>query len=163
MENNLKHKRVYNFVICLSVVGLALVFAGTYSYFSKGNSYNVTGTVANWSFSANSSTSSFTKSLSDIVPGDSGSFAISLNASSSTSDIECFITPNIAKTLEGMKIYADESHSVQVTSDSPLKQTIAAGTTSSVTLYWVWEYDTGLLSGQNISFSINVVGKQVTS
>ena len=91
------------------------------------------------------------------------SFAISLNASSSTSDIECFITPNIAKSLEGMKIYADESHSVQVTSDSPLKQTIAAGTTSSVTLYWVWEYDTGLLSGQNISFSINVFGKQIVS
>ena len=160
MNNNLKYKNVYNLVICLSIIGFALIFAGTYSYFSKDNSYNVTGTVATWSFSADNSTSSFTKSLNDIIPGDSGSFVILLDASGSTSNIQCYITPDIDGSLAGMKIYADDSHSIKVTSDSPLIQTVAAGTTSSVTLYWAWEYDTGLLSSQNISFSINVVGEQ---
>lgn len=163
MNNDLKYKKGYNFVICLSIIGFALVFAGTYSYFNKGSFYNITGTVANWSFYADNSTSSFTKNLDDIVPGDSGSFAVSLDASSSTSDIKCFITPNITKNLEGMKMYADESHSIEITSSSPLEQTVAAGTTSSATLYWVWKYDTGLLASQNISFSVNVVGKQVVS
>lgn len=161
MENNLKKNKVFNFVICLSVIGIFLVFAGTYSYFSKDNTYNVTGTVASWSFSADNGSSTFSKSLNDILPGDSGSFDISLNASSSTTDVECSIYPNIPKALNGMKIYADASHSILVTQDAPIKQIVASGSTSSVTLYWVWEYDTGLLTSPNISFSINVVGKQL--
>ncbi len=160
MKESLKYTKVYNLIICLSVIGFALMFAGTYSYFSKDNSYNVIGTVANWSFSAGNGTSSFTENLNNIAPGDSGSFTIFLDASDSTSDIKCYITPDIDGSLAGMKIYADDSHSIQVTSDSPLIQTVAAGTTNSVTLYWAWEYDTGLLSSQNISFSINVVGEQ---
>lgn len=162
MNNNFKYKNITNFVICLSVAGLALVLAGTYSYFSKSNAYNVTGTVVNWSFSADSSTTSFTKSLNDIVPGDTGSFVITLDASSATSDVECSIAPDISNSLSGMSLYTDDEHTTQITSDSPLIQTVAEGTTSSATIYWVWEYDTGLLSS-NVSFIVNVVGRQVVS
>lgn len=161
MDNSFKYKKITNFVICLSVIGLALAFVGTYSYFSKSNSYNVTGSVINWSFSANSSSSTFTQNLSDIVPGDSGSFTITLNASGSTDAVECSIVPVLSGDLGGMALYTDAQHTTKI--EENLVQNVAAGSTSTVTIYWVWEYDTGLLSGQNVSFTINVIGRQVVS
>lgn len=161
MDNILRYKKITNFVICLSVIGLALAFVGTYSYFSKSNSYNVTGNVINWSFSANNSSSSFTQSLSDIIPGDSGSFVVTLDASGSTDDVECSIVPVFSGELSGMALYSDEQHTTKI--EEKLVQNVAAGSTASTTIYWVWEYDTGLLSGQSISFTINVIGRQVVS
>lgn len=163
MNGNLNYKKISNFVICLSIVGLVLAFAGTYSYFSKSGSYNVTGTVVNWSFSADNNTENFTKTLNDIVPGDSGSFSISLNATNSTSDVECSVIPNVSNGIQGMKFYSDQEHTTEISTENPLKMNIASGTSSSITLYWVWEYDTGLLSSSNISFSIDVIGRQITS
>lgn len=163
MNNKLSYKKISNVVICLSVVGLVMAVVGTYSYFSKSGSYNVTGTVVNWSFSADNSTENFTKTLNDIVPGDSGSFSISLDATNSTSDVECSVIPNISNEIQGMKFYTNEEHTTEISTENPLKVNVTSGTSSSVTIYWVWEYDTGLLSSSDISFSMDVVGRQITS
>lgn len=163
MNSNFKYKKISNFVICISVVSIALAITGTYSYFSKSNKYNVTGSVVNWSFSANNSVKSFTQTLDDIVPGNSGSFSIALNASNSTTDVECSIIPVISSELAGMILYSDEEHTKKITEEEPLVQIVAAGTSSNATIYWVWEYDTGTLTGSNISFSVNVIGRQVVS
>lgn len=161
MDSNMNYKIITNFVICISVVGLVMALTGTYSYFSKENTYNVTGSVVNWAFSANNNTETFAQTLNDIYPGNSGSFILELNATSSTTDISCTVEPAIANELTGMLLYQDEEYNNQITKNNPITQTVAAGTNSSITVYWKWDYDTGLLPTQSVSFSINVTGKQI--
>lgn len=163
MYNNFNSKKLVVFTVCLCFLGLAIATGVTWSYFYKNGSYDITGQVVSWSFKADDNASSFTKNLGDIIPGSSGSFTVSLDASGSTTDVKCFLTPNIPDSLSGMKIYSDSGYTNLITEDNPYVQVVTAGSTSSATLYWVWEYDTGLLTSSNVSFSINVVGKQITS
>lgn len=163
MNDSLNSKNLIVFTVCLCLVGIVLATGVTWSYFNKHGSYDISGQVINWSFKAGNDTSSFTKSLGDISPGSSGSFTISLDASASTTDVECFVTPDIPYSLSGMKIYSDSGYTNLITEDNPYEQVVTSGTTSNATIYWIWEYDTGLLSSNNVSFSINVVGKQMTS
>lgn len=163
MDNSFNYKKAIIFTVCLCVVGFFLVTGVTWSYFYKNGSYDISGQVINWSFKADGNVSSFTKNLGDILPGDTGSFILSLDASSSTTDVDCFVTPDVPFSLSGIKLYSDSSYTTLITDDEPLEQVVAAGGVSSVTIYWLWEFDTGLLSTNGISFSVNVVGKQMAS
>ncbi len=163
MNINFSSKSLIVFTICLCVTGLILATGVTWSYFNKNGSYDISGQVINWSFKADNNVSSFTKSLGDVSPGSSGSFSVALDASASTTDVKCFVTPDIPYSLSGMKIYSDSGYTNLITEDNPYEQVLTSGSTGSATIYWRWEYDTGLLTGTNITFSINVVGKQISS
>ena len=163
MNIHFSSKSLIVFTVCLCVTGLILATGVTWSYFNKNGSYDISGQVVNWSFKADGSLSSFSKSLGELAPGTSGSFDISFDASGATTNVNCIVTPNIPDSLSGMKMYSDSGHTVLITEDSPYEQIVTSGSTGSATIYWVWEYDNGLLTGTNITFSINVVGKQVSS
>ena len=151
-------------IICCSVVGVILLLTGTFAYFNSSDGYKVSGQVINWSFKAENNLESFTKMLGDIEPGTEGSFVISLDPSSATTDVECTITPNLTDSLSGLKLYSDSGKTNAITNDNPLALTLTAKSAAkSVTIYWKWEYDNGLLTNTNVSFSMNIVGKQITS
>lgn len=160
---NSKTKKI---IMYCSIIGFVMIATGTFAYFKSGDAYNVKGQVISWSFKAESKgdTESFTKALGDIAPGSTGSFVVNLDPTGSTTNVECSITPNIASSLAGMKLYSDSAKTTEITADNPLKVNLTARSSAqNVTVYWLWEYDTGLLTNQSITFSINVVGKQAAS
>lgn len=163
MNNNAKKN-----IIVFSVIGLFLITTGTFAYFRGSDSYSVKGQAINWTFKAENKNSkeTFVKELGDVVPGSSGSFTINLDPSGTNTNVECSISPNVNNALAGMKLYSDEAHTAanEITTENPLKVNLTANSSAqNVTIYWVWEYDTGLLSNQTVTFSINVVGRQIAS
>lgn len=160
---NIKTKTI---IMCCSIIGVLFLLTGTFAYFKNGDKYAINGKVVNWSFKVENKNNAetFTKSLGDIEPGSTGSFTISLDPTASTTKIECTITPNVSSSLAGMKLYSDSSYTTEITNDNPYKIILNANSAiQNVTIYWKWEYDTGLLTNNNVAFSINVVGKQIAS
>ena len=171
------------FIIAVILFAMAVgLFVGAYARFQTVVTGTGTLQTANWAFSVNGSTSTFTVDLASgvvhntidltvsgetvhkIQPGSYGSFDLVLSAAGS----EVPVTYNaVFGGLSGdvpanLALYSDSSY--QNTLANVSGQVIAAGGSATVTIYWKWLYtesDETSYAGQSLTLPITITGYQV--
>lgn len=149
-------------IILLLLVGVTSWYvASTYAkYTSDLGTKEGTATVAKWNFSTTAT--DFTINLSDtynpdtlvanrIAPGTRGSFNIELsNAQSDVGaayDIVIGTGTNVPANLKFYTAYTDETTNTPLNGNK-ISGTLSPNATTTVTIYWVWPYETG--SGETL-------------
>ena len=180
-----KRQRTIFIAIILFLIGLVMVFIGTYAYYQTQITGTVSGTVAAWSFKANNSASNFTLNLtpkteqstrtlnSTVAPGTSGSFKITLSAVGSALAVNYTITfSGFTNIPTNMKFCSDESCNTVTditASGYSMTGTLNAGATLDKIIYWQWPANFNDSTSPNvdnpnadksISFTATVVGQQ---
>ncbi|MBQ4634393.1 MAG: hypothetical protein IJB71_03500 [Bacilli bacterium] len=175
-----KRRRIITFAIILFLLGLILVFVGTYAYYQRTITGTVIGTVSTWSFKANNSATSFNVTLvpngnatsnSTMAPGTSGSFSVVLSAAASELPVDYVITfSNFSNIPTNLVFYTDAAHTSQVDLQAvgyTLSDTLLSEASATETWYWEWPYGTtesvavdNADANKVVSFTITVVGTQ---
>ena len=134
------------------------------------------GSIANWNFTANGSSSTFAINLATnatnasdgkIMPGSYGSFDIKLDATGTDTDVNCKITfENIIGKPDNLNFYLDSDYAQKIELETDaIKDVIKFGKnmTKTITIYWKWDYEGNDNAFQNsaLSFDIVIVGSQI--
>lgn len=179
-ESEKKRKHALIIAIALFLFGIILIIVGTYSYYRASITGTVTGTVAIWKFKVNDATSTFNIDLvpqtsntlnQTIAPDTNGSFSIVLSTATGELPVDYTITfSNFVNKPTNLKFYSDSSFNTETditASGYKITGTLAANSTVTKTIYWQWPYGTSASiiadnadAFKNVSFSINVLGKQ---
>jgi len=158
-----------------TILGIAMMVAaiglgvGTYAYYQTQLSGTIEGTITPWSFLVNDKAETFTAELGDLYPGKTGSVELNLSAAASGLDVEAVISfSGLTNWPANLKLYKDAAHSESgliTVGTTTITETITAGQTKTVTIYYEWPYgstvETGPTENQTASFNITVVGTQV--
>ena len=156
MKQNKKSSLII--IILLLAVGVTSSYvASTYAkYTSDLGTKEGTATVAKWNFSS-SNGSTFDIALDGtydpntlvsgkIAPGTKGSFNIALSNTGSevgaTYEITIGEGTNIPNNLKFYTAYTNENTNTPVTSNI-ITGTLNPNATKTITIYWVWAYETG--------------------
>ena len=180
-EADEKRRHIIIVAIILFLVGLIMVFIGTYAYYQTTSTGSVSGTIATWVFKANNNASTFNISLtptqtsrtlnSTMAPGTSGSFTITLSTVGSALAANYTITfSNFTNIPSNLKFYSDSSFTTVTditASGYSLTGTLNAGSSIDKTIYWKWDYGTSssisadsAAADKAVSFTATVVGTQ---
>ena len=135
------YKRVSIIVVAITIT----ILLGTVSYAFYQTTINgrVSGTIAQWSFTANDQTSSFDLNLGELYPGKSGTYNITLSATNSDLDVYyelIFTSANINKFM-----YWDSSYTKPLSSSDGSYVgkygVITKGSSITIPIYFNWPYD----------------------
>ena len=146
--------------IILFLIGLIMVFVGTFAYYQNDSAGSVNGTIAAWSFKANNNatsfrinlepsqnitatyTNSYNETVKTIAPGTSGSFSIELSTVNSALNVDYTITfSNFVNIPTNLKFCSDQNcnNVTDITATGySLTGTLNAGLTTTKTVYWQW-------------------------
>ena len=176
-----KRRHALIIAIILLLLGVIMIIYGTYAYYQTAQSGTVTGSVAIWTFKANSSASSFNITLapsqtnvtanSTMAPGTSGSFDIKLSTKANGISADYTITfSNFSNIPANLKFYSDSNYSTETditASGFKITGTLAANSEVTKTIYWKWPLGNessitadNAAADKNVSFTATVVGKQ---
>ena len=176
-----KRKHILIVAIILFLIGLIMVFIGTYSYYQNSVTGTVSGTIATWSFKANNNASNFNITLSPtqtartlnttMAPGTSGSFTIQLSTVGSALAANYTITfSNFSNIPSNLKFCSDAACNTVTditASGYSLSGTLNAGTTVDKIIYWQWPVGgassitaDNAAANKAVSFTATVVGTQ---
>ncbi|MBQ4634598.1 MAG: hypothetical protein IJB71_04550 [Bacilli bacterium] len=163
MKNN---NKILYISIAILVLAVGIAF-GTYAYYQTTISGTISGNVAKWSFKANGQTSSLSIDLGDIYPGKSGTYNVILSAEDSDLDVYYELYTRWADLR--YYLYWDANYDKSIGDYIGIYDTIAAGTTKTVPIYFYWPYesevyDNGIDSYRDTldAVSIEIVGQQLT-
>ena len=169
--------------LCVSLLGLILVYIGTYAYYMRVVNGTITGNTGAFVFDVLHNDESFSSidlyntiespsvtSSEVIVPGDEGKFVLKASGVGSDVDIEYSIIFNGTNVPANMKFYLDEGKTkvldVQTNKINGYLD-ISESTSKEHTIYWEWPYDSGEnndldyeYANKSISISVKVEGKQ---
>ena len=173
-----KKRRAIILAIILFIMGLAMIFMGTYAYYTKKVTGTVAGSVLAWQFKANDEVTSFTTTLapsdttttlnSTMAPGTYGSFEINLATTVSATYTITF--SNFINKPANLKFYSDPGFTTETditASGYSITGSLANGGTVTKTIYWKWPLGTtasitndNAAADKQFTFSVNVVGQQ---
>ena len=158
----MKKKNLGLIVLLLLVTVTFAGVAGTYAkYTAEITGKQGTATVAKWAFDTENQSKTLDVQLAPtahastlvankIAPGTSGSFAINLSNKDSEVGVDFTVGLGTASNVPtNLKFYKDAAHTILLTSGtSTITGQIIAGdaTGVDVTIYWVWEYETGTVT-----------------
>ena len=165
------YKRVSIIVVAITIT----ILLGTVSYAFYQTTINgrVSGTIAQWSFTANDQTSSFDLNLGELYPGKSGTYNITLSAENSDLDVyyELIFTGADIDFL----LYWDSSYTKPLDGyDSAYVGkygVITKGSSVTIPIYFNWPYDSPYddngvdyyYYNENLSIpEIKIIAKQYT-
>ena len=135
----------YKKIMIITIIISIIVVLGTVSYAFYQTTINgrVSGTIAQWSFTANDQTSSFDLNLGELYPGKSGTYNITLSAANSDLDVyyELIFTGADIDFL----LYWDSSYTKPLNSSDVSYAgrygVITKGSSVTIPLYLNWPYD----------------------
>ncbi|MCI5702986.1 MAG: hypothetical protein MR265_03250, partial [Erysipelotrichaceae bacterium] len=159
----------YKKIMIITIVTSIIVILGTVSYAFYQTAINgrVSGTIAQWSFTANNQTDSFDLNLGELYPGKSGTYNINLSAESSDLDVyyEFIYTGADIDFL----LYWDSSYTKPLVCRGDVSYVgkygvITKGSSVTIPIYLVWPYgDTAEEYYEPLSMpEIKVIAKQYT-
>ena len=158
------YKRVSIIVVAITIT----ILLGTVSYAFYQTTINgrVSGTIAQWSFTANDQTSSFDLNLGELYPGKSGTYNITLSAANSDLDVyyELIFTGADIDFL----LYWDSSYTKPLDGyDSAYVGkygVITKGSSVTIPIYFNWPYGTEVEAYINnwTMPEIKIIAKQYT-
>lgn len=176
-----KRRHAIIVAIILLLVGLLMIFIGTYAYFQTTFTGQLSGNIAVWNFRANNANSSFNITLvptqtsttanQTVAPGTSGSFSIVLNTTGSGLAADYTITfNNFVNKPTNLKFYSDQAFTNEINitqANYQMTGTVNANTTETKTIYWNWPIGDASSTtsdnqfiNKNVSFTVNVLGRQ---
>ena len=188
-KSEIKRKQALISAIVLFLIGLVMLFLGTYTYYNSQVTGTVNGTIAVWVFKANDATTSFrinlepsqnvtatytnaySEQVKTIAPGTSGSFSIELSTIGSGLAVNYEITfSTFTNKPSNLKFYSDSgfNNETDITASGyKIQGSLSANSTTTETIYWQWPYgNSGSITSDNaaadkpVSFNLNVVGQQ---
>ena len=176
----MKNKRIIG--LSLTLLGLLLMYVGTYAYYVRVVNGTITGKTGAFTFDVLHNNKTFTSidlyetmenpSLTSkyIIPGDSGKFDLLVDATGSSTGVEYeidFVGTNIPT---NMKFYLDENKTEEVKLEYGLLGYIKSTDETKnklYTIYWEWPYDSGYNNDDDINyqnkemiFDVTATGKQ---
>ena len=172
----MKEKNIILFVLLGTLLCLFGIAGASYSLYKSSPRGKSMGSIANWNFTANGSSSTFAINLATnatnasdgkIMPGSYGSFDIKLDATGTDTDVNCKITfENIIGKPDNLNFYLDSDYSQKIELETDaIKDVIKFGKniTKTITIYWKWDYEGNDNAFQNsaLSFDIVIVGSQI--
>lgn len=174
----MNEKKTFKFIIIGLVLSLFIIGSATYGLYQSSARGKAIGAIANWSFKANNSVSTFKINMATnakntvegmLAPGSYGSFDIRLDASGTDSDVNYIVEfANVIGKPENLKFFLDSENTKEIKlEEEKLKGVIKYGNDMSkvITIYWNWEYGNSLDNQNMISaemtFDINITGSQI--
>lgn len=172
----MKEKNIILFVLLGTLLCLFGIAGASYSLYKSSPRGKSMGSIANWNFTANGSSSTFAINLATnatnasdgkIMPGSYGSFDIKLDATGTDTDVNCKITfENIIGKPDNLNFYLDSDYTQKIELETDaIKDVIKFGKnmTKTITIYWKWDYEGNDNAFQNsaLSFDIVIVGSQI--
>ena len=176
----MKNKRIIG--LSLTLLGLLLMYVGTYAYYVRVVNGTITGKTGAFTFDVLHNNKTFTSidlyetmenpSLTSkyIIPGDSGKFDLLVDATGSSTGVEYeidFVGTNIPT---NMKFYLDENKTEKIELEYGLLGYIKSTDETKnklYTIYWEWPYDSGYNNDDDINyqdkemtFNVTATGKQ---
>ena len=151
----------------LTLLGLVLMYAGTYAYYMRTVNGIITGRAGAFTFDVLHNNKTFKNidlyetmenpSLTSkyIIPGDSGKFDLLVDATGSSTGVEYeidFVGTNIPT---NMKFYLDENKTEEIELEYGLIGYIKSTDETKnklYTIYWEWPYDSGANNYKDIDF-----------
>ena len=157
------YKRVSIIVVAITIT----ILLGTVSYAFYQTTINgtVSGTIANWSFTANDQTSSFALDLGDLYPGKKGTYNITLSAESSELDVYYELVLGFAEVSKYLYLDSAYTKPLFTDDDSYIGKygVIPKGTSVTVPLYLNWPYDGVDTYQSNLNMpEIRIIARQYT-
>ena len=157
----------YKKIMIITIVTSIIVVLGTVSYAFYQTTINgtVSGTIAQWSFTANDQTDSFDLNLGELYPGKSGTYNITLSAESSELDVYYEL---VFRYASGSKyLYLDSAYTKPLLTDEDSYigkyGVIPKGTSVTVSLYLNWPYDGVDTYQSNLEMpEIRIIARQYT-
>ena len=172
----MKEKNIILFVLLGTLLCLFGIAGASYSLYKSSPRGKSMGSIANWNFTANGSSSTFAINLATnatnasdgkIMTGSYGSFDIKLDATGTDNDVNCKITfENIIGKPDNLNFYLDSDYTQKIELETDaIKDVIKFGKnmTKTITIYWKWDYEGNDNAFQNsaLSFDIVIVGSQI--
>ena len=157
------YKRVSIIVVAITIT----ILLGTVSYAFYQTTINgrVSGTIAQWSFTANDQTSSFDLNLGELYPGKSGTYNITLSAESSELDVYYELVFGLADVSKYLYLDSAYTKPLFTDDDSYIGKygVIPKGTSVTVPLYLNWPYGGVDTYQSNLEMpKIRIIARQYT-
>ncbi|MCI5703170.1 MAG: hypothetical protein MR265_04205 [Erysipelotrichaceae bacterium] len=157
------YKRVSIIVVAITIT----ILLGTVSYAFYQTTINgrVSGTIAQWSFTANDQTSSFDLNLGELYPGKSGTYNITLSAESSELDVYYELVFGLADVSKYLYLDSAYTKPLFTDDDSYIGKygVIPKGTSVTVPLYLNWPYGGVDTYQSNLGMpEIRIIARQYT-
>ena len=157
------YKRVSIIVVAITIT----ILLGTVSYAFYQTTINgrVSGTIAQWSFTANDQTSSFDLNLGELYPGKSGTYNITLSAESSELDVYYELVFGLADVSKYLYLDSAYTKPLFTDDDSYIGKygVIPKGTSVTVPLYLNWPYGGVDTYQSNLKMpKIRIIARQYT-
>jgi len=141
----MKHKDI----IIMTCLVLSIIFlgTGTFAYFRFGSTGNITINAGELMLSINDKSATQNEEFevtltnadgSNLKPGDSGSFDLTLNATGSSLDVSIVLEILRTNLPKNLKFYVDEEHT-QIFRVQKYDIVKSDSMTKNVTIYWYWE------------------------
>ena len=129
--------------MCVALFVFSVVFTmQTYSYFSTTMTGTGYVTFANWRFTADDETTSFTTDLGELYPGIDRSYQVRLSAVGSDVPVEYTVTFSYPNNIpQNLKFYRDAAKQQEINLDGgTVSGNLTAGTETVITIYYDWPY-----------------------
>lgn len=172
----MKEKNIILFVLFGMLLCLLGIVGASYSLYKSSPRGKSIGSIANWNFTVNGSSSTFAINLATnatnttdgkLMPGSYGSFGIRLDATGTDTDVNYKISfKNIKGKPSKLNFYLDSSYTQLIELDKDtINDVIKFGDNmiKTVMIYWKWDYNgnDNVVQDSILSFDIVVVGSQV--
>ena len=127
-------------LIIITIIGIVCILAGSLAYYRITVNGNIKGSTGNAVFNVTGFTNESTKEIvlkeGNLVPGDKGSFTLSLDATNSSVDM--YVTLSIDKgTLPtNLKFYTSSDYKAELHKYYEFMDT--SNQSKDITIYWYW-------------------------
>ncbi len=180
-KNTKKRNDKTIFIVAVILFAMATgLFVGAYARFQTSVTGEASLTTATWAFKVNNSTDNFEVDLMSgtvyntiqvddvkkVQPGSYGSFTLTLSAVGSEVPVTydaVFGSLTGGQVPTNLALYSDSTYQTSLANVSG--DTIAAGGTKEVTIYWRWLWtstdDDNAFAGQSLTLPITITGYQV--
>jgi hypothetical protein len=163
----------YNKVTIITILITIIAVLGTVSYAFYQTAINgtVSGTIAEWNFTANNKTDSFNLDLGELYPGKSGVYNITLSASNSELDVYYELVFTLCGANNATKfMYWDSSYTKKICEKNGLYDNnagrygiITKDNSITIPIYFNWPYgDTAEEYYEYSMPEIEIIAKQYT-
>ena len=154
----------------ITIVGIICILVGSIAYYRITVNGNIKGSTGNAVFNVTGFTNESTKEIvlkeGNLVPGDKGSFTLTLDATSS--DVDMYVTLSIDKgTLPtNLKFYTSSDYKSELHKYYEFMDT--SNQSKDITIYWYWnpyiddEEDSNFINNTDVTATIKLDAVQIS-
>ena len=154
----------------ITIGGIICILVGSIVYYRITVSGNIKGTTSNVVFNVTESTNKSMKEIvlkeGNLVPGDKGSFTLSLDATNSKVDMYVALSIDKGMLPTNLKFYTSSDYKSELYKHYEFMD--ASNQSKKITIYWYWnpsievEEDSNLINGTDVTVTIKLDAVQIS-